>query len=242
QFKEKLITNVSHDFRTPLTNLIGYTQLLESQRFGDLTSRQLEIVYVIQNNARRMKHLIENVAQFVRGKKNYPHYQKERIDLKEVVISAFRDHALSASSQDLEFDIICRDEDYIVEGNENLISRLLDNLLSNAVKFTNPGGRVALRIEKGDKEVILSVEDTGIGIEEGDLPKIFERFMQAHRGERDHLGGLGIGLSICKEIADFHEARIEVDSTPGKGSTFRVIWRAGSIPEVVELQSEGVSD
>ncbi len=223
--KEKLIANVSHDFRTPLTNLIGYTQLLGTSASGSLSESQIGFLDVIQNNAKRMKHLIENIAQFAHDEEPFAKFTMESVDLRELAFAALRSHALVANDQNIELEMVCEDVNYEVVGSETLLERLLDNLLSNAIKFSDTGGKVTIRLNRDDDRTTLSVEDQGIGIDPDDLSMIFDRFSQFHRGRKDHTGGLGIGLSICKEIADFHHAKIEVDSTLDKGSNFTLTWQ-----------------
>ncbi|MCA9410491.1 MAG: hypothetical protein KC944_04735 [Candidatus Omnitrophica bacterium] len=224
EFREKLITNVSHDFRTPLTNLIGYAQMLGSDPRGNLDENQREFVDIIQNNARRMKRLIENVAQSLQGEDPLEKYPKVPVDLREIAFDTLKSHALSAQDQRIELELVCSEERVEVIGSDVLIGRLLDNLLSNAIKFSNPDSEVQIRITQEKERTELAVIDEGIGIHSQDLPRIFDRFSQLHHGLKDHVGGLGIGLSICKEIADYHNAEILVDSTIDSGSTFTVVW------------------
>ncbi len=234
EFREKLITNVSHDFRTPLTNLIGYAQMLGSNPSGNLDTDQREFVEIIQNNANRMKRLIENVDQSLRGEGPLDKHLKSLVDLQEIAFDATRSHALLAEDQHIELELVCSQSRVEVLGSDVLIARLLDNLLSNAIKFSNPGGKVRMTIDQDENRTLLAVEDEGIGIHSQDLPIIFDRFSQAHRGLKDHMGGIGIGLSICKEIADYHQADISVESTLDEGSCFTVIWKREK-PETTEM-------
>ncbi|MCA9432412.1 MAG: HAMP domain-containing histidine kinase, partial [Candidatus Omnitrophica bacterium] len=213
-----------HDFRTPLTNLIGYAQMLGSDPRGNLDENQREFVDIIQNNARRMKRLIENVAQSLQGEDPLEKYPKVPVDLREIAFDTLKSHALSAQDQRIELELVCSEERVEVIGSDVLIGRLLDNLLSNAIKFSNPDSEVQIRITQEKERTELAVIDEGIGIHSQDLPRIFDRFSQLHHGLKDHVGGLGIGLSICKEIADYHNAEILVDSTIDSGSTFTVVW------------------
>lgn len=224
--REKLITNVSHDFRTPLTNLIGYTKMLSSSAAPHLSPDHREFLDVIGNNASRMKRLIENVAQSLDRKDPRERFPLQPIDLREIAFDAVKSHALTARDQGIDIVLVCAETPVEIEGSDILIARLLDNLLSNAIKFSNPGGKIRMRIEEREDRVRLAVEDEGIGIHSHDLPVIFERFRQVHHGLKDHVGGLGIGLSICKEIADYHGAEIEVESSIEVGSVFTVSFPA----------------
>ncbi|MCB9767758.1 MAG: hypothetical protein H6752_06140 [Candidatus Omnitrophica bacterium] len=225
-FKERLIANVSHDFRTPLTSLQGYAQLLASKSPGKLTEEQEEFIQIILDNANRMGLLIQNVAQAVRSEGMDRPLELKPVSLMEVAWNSIRAHSIRAKDQKIDLEMIAegKEEDLYILASKILVERLLDNLISNGIKFTKPGGKVLVRLDNNDDSVILSVEDSGIGIDESEIPNLFKRFHKAESGEMDHAGGLGLGLSICKEIADLHGAEIEVESVKGKGSTFRVIW------------------
>ena len=110
----------------------------------------------------------------------------------------------------------------VVDGDPHRLAQVVDNLVSNAIKFTPRGGRVAVRVERTPGAVALEVTDTGIGIEQDDLGRLFDRMYRAGEAERRHIQGTGLGLTIVKAIVDAHEATIAVTSEPGKGTTFRV--------------------
>jgi signal transduction histidine kinase len=223
-FKDRLMTNISHDFRTPLTSLIGYAELLASKVPGPLTPQQEEFLATILDNATRMENLLQNVTQIIAdgGIEGQP--LREFFDLQEVLWNSVKSHAFRARDRDIEIEILPEGEDFWIVGAKDLVGRLVDNLIWNAVKFSNNGGKVTVRITNEEAAVVLCVTDNGIGIGPDDIGRIFDRYYRADHGQRDYAGGLGIGLSICKEIADYHQATIEVESEPGKGSTFRVIW------------------
>ena len=110
----------------------------------------------------------------------------------------------------------------IIDGDPHRLAQVVENLVSNAIKFTPSGGSVAVRVERTDGAVALEVSDTGIGIEQQDLGRLFDRMYRADEAERRHIQGTGLGLTIVKAIVDAHEATIAVSSEPGVGTTFRV--------------------
>jgi signal transduction histidine kinase len=223
-FKEKLIGNVSHDFRTPLTSLIGYSELLATEKHGPLTGEQREFLEIIRSNAERMQEIVRNTAQWMAAEGKPPDPTMETLDLLKIAFQSVQSHNVRAHDLGVNLELRCEGEDFWILGSEILIGSLVDNLISNAVKYTNPGGRVTVRLAANETDVRLRVEDTGIGIREEDLPRIFDRFFQADHGTREYAGGLGIGLSICKEIADLHEADIQVESKEGEGTAFEVTF------------------
>jgi signal transduction histidine kinase len=109
-----------------------------------------------------------------------------------------------------------------VRADETRLQEVLYNLLDNALKYSAPGGQIRLQAQKHGKEVALSVSDTGVGISNVDLPRIFERFYRADKARSRELGGTGLGLSIVKHIAQMHGGRVEAESELGRGSTIRV--------------------
>ena len=113
-------------------------------------------------------------------------------------------------------------ENITIDGDQKLLYRLFSNLLDNAIKYTSPGGNICISLKDLENEVIVSIRDTGIGISENDHDKIFDRFFRVDASRSRDTGGVGLGLSICKNIADLHKGKIEVKSTIGKGSTFLV--------------------
>lgn len=114
-------------------------------------------------------------------------------------------------------------EEMSVEADEELMSQVWINLLHNAMKFTLSGGEIAVRLERAGERAAVSFTDTGIGIRDEDMPHIFERFYKADKSRNRSAGGSGLGLALVKKIVDMHEGEIQATSTPGEGSTFRVL-------------------
>lgn len=126
-------------------------------------------------------------------------------------------------------------------GDRGRIAEIVDNLLSNALRYTDAGGTVTLELGEAGEDVLLDVSDTGIGIREQDLAYIFERFWRAEPSRARRTGGAGIGLAIVRELVRAHDGRIDVDSAPGRGSTFRVVLPAlkgdPAAPRLARLQA-----
>lgn len=221
QAKDEFISTTSHELRTPLTSILGYTELLVDGDLGELSPAQRKAVQSISRNAARLRQQVEDLLFFTehRSANDLPH---TTVALKEPVAAAI--------SAQVSFDdkavLISRSVDPAarVQGDLSLLTRLVANLVSNAVKFTPAGGevRVSTRVE-GDKAV-LEVSDTGIGMSPADHERIFDKFFRSQRSYGDATAGAGLGLAIVKEISIMHGASLELRSSEGEGSCFRVAF------------------
>jgi two-component system phosphate regulon sensor histidine kinase PhoR len=216
--------NVSHELRTPITSIKGYLEtVLESDRaLGRETRRHLEVV---GRNAERLGAIIEDLLTLARLEEPQRAQALERSDtsVQQIVDSALEEFRTPA--RDRNITLRARVEPGLrLRVNAPLLGRALANLLSNAVKFAPPGTAVIVGGRRRDAdEVELAVTDEGPGIAAQHLPRLFERFYRVDRGRSRELGGTGLGLAIVKHIARVHGGRAEVESTPGKGSTFRIV-------------------
>ena len=219
--KTQFIYNISHDLKTPLTNINGFAKLLSEGYFGELNPEQKEHLGIIISEADRLMQLIQqmlDVAKLTSG--------RIKLDLQKVNIADLSDNpsikslAEVAQKKGLAFEWIV---DYNVPeiiADPNRLIQVLVNLLSNAIKFTEHGGIKVHALRKG-KNVRIEVIDTGIGISKEDKAKLFRKFSQLHKGLVKQEGsGTGLGLVIAKEIVNLHGGKIGVVSELGKGSTF----------------------
>ncbi|MBC7391469.1 MAG: response regulator [Opitutaceae bacterium] len=222
QLKIKFLTNISHEFRTPISLIIGpVDQLIQNDVNSSSTHGQLNI---IKRNARRLLNLVNHLLDF-RNIKTH----EEKLNLTEGDFIAFsRD--LSESFEDhaerkhIQFKFNSNLRDYYTLFDHNKIERILFNLLSNAFKFTLKGGMVGLEISENKEKngLLVTVTDTGIGIREDYKEKIFDRFFQSDSTALILNQGSGIGLSIAQEFVKIHDGSIRVESTLGKGTTFTI--------------------
>ncbi|GAB3654264.1 two-component regulator propeller domain-containing protein [Echinicola sediminis] len=218
KLKINFFTNISHEFRTPLTLIIGpIERLIASYRLDEEGNRHL---HVVQQNAQRLKKLINQLMDFRKA-------EEKRISLNLVR----RDMVSFLNATLHQFDYLARQnniavlKDFEVDElemcfDENKLDIVFYNLLSNAFKFTKPGGKISLGLKKPDQEglVAIYVKDNGIGIPAEEQDKIFESFYQANH----QFAGTGIGLSLSRSYIDLHQGKINLKSTLGKGSTFTV--------------------
>ena len=216
QLKSDIIANVSHELRTPITIAKGYIELAREEK--DERARR-ELLNTAVKALVRLNDIVDDlisVADIARGKFRL---NPRRIRLGEVVRRAVEEKQESARARDLklELQLEC---DVSMFADPAKLQRVLLNLIDNAIKFNRPGGRVTVRVECREREVLFSVSDTGIGIPKEKLKDIFKPLTQLDPSTTRHYGGTGTGLAVAKKVVEMHGGRIWVESTPGKGSTF----------------------
>ncbi|MEK7312157.1 MAG: HAMP domain-containing sensor histidine kinase, partial [Chloroflexota bacterium] len=218
KLKDELIQNVSHELRTPLTFILGYVELMQTQGIGPLTPEQAEGLEIVRRKCITLTKVVNDIVSLQRLKLSG--LERRPVKLNVLLRQTMQAARISAehSGQKLIFE--APDKDVLVMADEERIGQVLDNLLSNAVKFNQPHGKVMLRLQEQDSEVRVEVEDTGIGISAEKLARIFDRFYQADGGTARRYGGMGLGLTICREIIEAHGGRIWGESEVGKGSRF----------------------
>ncbi len=227
QMKTDFLASISHELRTPLAPIIGYVELLLSGHPGPLTARQRSGLEIIAESVQRLKGLIEQLLAFVQlGRGEFTlHLTEIPIDLLlQAKVEAFQG---KARAKGLALTLAVPAALPRVIADLGGIAQVLDLLLDNAVKFTPEGGRICLaaRPVTGEEFVEISVSDTGIGIPEDQLEKIFQHFYQVDSSATRQYGGTGLGLALAKRIVEGHGSRIQVESRVGQGSTFRFLLR-----------------
>ena len=219
--QRRFVADASHELRTPLTSIHSYAQMLEEWALRDPHIGP-ESVAAIKRESERMKGLVENLLELARGDEGMKLHLKDN-NLTEVVEEAAESARATVNGKEVLIE--CPSPKQRVQGVSAVFDRerlrqALSILLDNAVKYTpqEEGGRVSMRIVQEDASVGVEVSDTGIGIPEEQIPHVFERFYRAEEARSTE--GLGLGLSIARQIAEDHGGSIEVRSKPGEGSTF----------------------
>jgi len=220
EVKDEFVALVSHELRTPLTSIVGYSQLLEDE--PGLPERAQRHLTVIQRNAERLRRLIGDLLDVAQRDRGVPlSIERAPVDLAALVRESLGAAAAAAEAAGIAVHYTGPDT-VIADLDGQRIAQVVDNLVSNAVKYTESGGRVAVSLTVHADEVCLEVSDTGIGIEEADLDRLFGRFFRSAEAERRAVAGAGLGLAITKDIVEGHGGRIDVSSRVGHGSTFRI--------------------
>lgn len=218
--REDLIATVSHEMRTPLTSIIGYLELVleSSDALPGATRGMLEVVH---QNAHRELALVNDLLTVASVGAEGP--GDEVVDLAEVVVASVVNAAPVAHGRGIFLTHLSTAELTAVRGRPHRLRQVVDNLVTNALKFTPSGGVVTVCAEVVDGHACVTVTDTGVGIAVDELPMIFERLYRTPAAIAACTPGAGIGLSIVQSITQAHGGRVEVASTLGEGSTFRVL-------------------
>jgi signal transduction histidine kinase len=220
RLKNEFIQNVSHELRSPLALIRGYAELLHSGELGGLAPEQQEPVEVIARRSRMLSSLVEDITLILRAETRP--LSREPLALGDLAQAAVEDFRVVAGQSDLKLNLEISPDLPSVDGESTYLRRVLDNLLNNAIKFTSAGGRINVRVWQDEKDVLLQVSDTGIGIPPDQQERIFERFYQVDGSSRRRYGGVGLGLALVKELVTLHDGTVQVESEVGKGSTFTV--------------------
>ena len=222
RLKDEFLATLSHELRTPLQSVLGYTRML---REGTLKGAQSSVaIEVIERNATSLKQIIEDVLDVSRIVSGRLRLNVQAVDLPNVLRDAVASIMPSAQSRGIRVETVVEPLSTPISGDPDRIQQILWNLLSNAVKFTDRGGKIQVRLSRVNSHVEISVSDTGLGIDPGFLPFVFDRFRQADATFAREHGGLGLGLSIAKQLAEQHGGTILVASGGvGQGATFTVM-------------------
>jgi len=221
QMRKDFVANVSHELRTPLAAIRGYAETLADGAAEDAATA-LRFSGRILEQCRRLGDLLEDLLTLSRLEGTEPLRARGPVELRGLAQEAVEMVAAHAVAKSIAVEIE-PGPPVTVEGDAEELLRLLANLLDNAIKYNRPGGDVRLRTAEAGGEARIEVTDSGIGIAASHLPRIFERFYRVDKGRAREEGGTGLGLAIVKHVAQAHQGRIEVESEPGRGSTFRVL-------------------
>lgn len=219
EIKRDLAVSVAHEFRTPLTSIRGFVEALEDE-VGEPS--HLEYLAVIRRNTERLIRITEDLQLIARVESRGRLLDLERLELGGVLegLRPMFQPMLGQKGLSLALEV---DPDLPpIQGDRFMVEQVFVNLVENAIRYTREGG-ISVRLRPGEQSVVAEVSDTGEGIPEKDLARVFERFYVVDRSRSRQAGGTGLGLAIVKNIVAQHNGRIDVRSTVGKGTTFTVI-------------------
>lgn len=218
--KGKFLSMMSHDLRTPLTAIYGNAQLLAADELGPLNEEQRQMVREIADACKLQMTMIGDILEFARLDSGRIHVQPAEVLVCDAVSRAEVLVRVVAQEAGLTMDTEACDGDTCVLADPGRLQQILLNLLTNAIKFTPPGGRIAVTCESRDDRVRIRVSDTGIGIAPEQLAKIFSPFVQLDAGQAIPARGVGLGLSISRDLARAMNGDVTAESAEGRGSTF----------------------
>ncbi len=219
--RRDMVAAVSHDLRTPLASLQGYLETLELKNDTLTEDEKRDYLKLALGHGERLSRLIADLFELATLEADDAQLNAEPFLINELANDVAQKFKLEAEKKNLRLTTEISETVPFVSGDIGLMERVLDNLIGNAIKYTPEGGAIVLSVATADGEVATAVTDTGPGIAAGDLPHIFDRFYQVDRSRPATAKGAGLGLAIAQRILHLHGRAIEVDSTPGAGTTFR---------------------
>ena len=218
--RQDFTANVSHELKTPLTAISGYAELLEGGMVG--AEKQNHFYHEIRKNADRLLALINDILRLSDLDRKDSELHFTEVDLYETVSECME--VLSVNAKQRNVTIELEGKTSIVCGNKDMLKELVENLGQNAIRYNNPNGKVKISVGTIDGQVALTVKDNGIGIPVSEQQRIFERFYRVDKSRSKATGGTGLGLAIVKHIVEIHDAKIELESAPGAGTTISVLF------------------
>jgi len=217
--RQDFVANVSHEFKTPLTAIQGFAETLLAGALEDPRSNR-RFLEIIREHAARLARLTDDLLKLARIEAGKLELQFSDVDLRDLVERCAETTRLKAARKRLELDLEVPAGLPAVHGDAMLLREVLQNLLDNAIQYTPEGGHIQVRATAGEREAVVTVADTGIGIPLAEQERIFERFYRVDAARSREAGGTGLGLSIAKHIVEAHQGRLWVESEIGHGSQF----------------------
>ena len=222
QLRQEFSANVSHELKTPLTSISGFAELMATGTVPPETV--VDFSKNIQGEAQRLIALVEDIIKLSRLDENAGLPASERVDLYELSEDVIDSLRAVAAQQEVRLSLT--GEHAEIDGVWQLLNEMIYNLCDNAIKYNRPGGSVSVEVARRNDQVLVSVADTGIGIPEAARERVFERFYRVDKSHSRSIGGTGLGLSIVKHGAQYHGAKVSLQSTLGEGTTVTLAFPA----------------
>ena len=217
--RRDFVANVSHEFRTPLTAIQGFSETLLGGAMNDPQNRD-RFLGIILEHARRLARLTDDLLMLSKMDADRLELELRRLPVEQLVAGCVETAQPRAVEKDLRLSVNLGQKLPDIAGDRRRLTEVLQNLLDNAIQYTPAGGQIMVSAERHDGDVVFTVSDTGIGIPQADQPRIFERFYRVDVARSREVGGTGLGLSIAKHLMEAHGGRLWVESEVGQGSQF----------------------
>lgn len=218
KLKSEFVSNISHELRTPLASVVGFAETIATD--SDLPKETIkEFSEIILSEGRRLAKIINDVLDFSRLETGQEELKKEEFEIQKLIDEVESDFKNEINQKELVLSKEYPQKEVKIYADRKRLKQALDNLVSNAIKYTPKGGRINLMVNDFEKEIEIIVSDTGIGIPEKELPKLFQKFSKIYRPNAP-VSGAGMGLAVVKQIIDLHKGVIRVKSEENKGTTF----------------------
>ena len=225
--KSEFLATMSHELRTPLTAIIGFSELLLEGVMGSLEEEQTDSLREILNNGASLLDMINNLLDMAKVEAGKMTLEKQKFDLSDLLQRLKQTISSLIQKKNQNLTLVLPSAPLLLNADEKRIQQVFLNLLSNAIKFTPEGGKINVKLTQGsDGERIIEVTDTGIGMRQEDLGKVFEMFQQADSSVTRKHGGTGLGLALAKQFVELHGGKIWAESELDRGTKFTVVLPA----------------
>lgn len=232
--KSGFLANMSHELRTPLNSIIGFSQMLHDEVMGTVNDQQKRYLSNVLNSSKQLELLINDILDLAKIESGKAELHIEEFDIKEIITNVLIELREIAEQKQTDINVNLHSCPMNIKADRMKIKQVMYNLVSNAIKFTPNKGRIEIDCNRDNSNNVFSVSDTGIGIREEDVDKIFSTFEQADSSYTKTYRGTGLGLALVKFLVQMHGGTVSVESTLGKGSTF--IFSLPSDVRVVKLE------
>lgn len=219
QLKSELVSTVSHELRTPLAGILGFTELMLNRSLNQ--EKQKKYLTTIHQEAVRLTNLINDFLDLQRMESGAFACSFEKVDPAPLIESIIE--TISQTTNRHHFQLIDQRSKKWLSGDQERLIQVFTNLLGNAVKFSPQGGQITVYVTNNEKSMLIKIKDEGLGIPAAEIPHVFKKFHRIDNSDRRKIGGTGLGLAVCKEIAEAHGGTITVSSEYGEGSVFSVL-------------------
>jgi len=220
EIKNNFIANVSHELRTPMASILGFAGTIIRDKDMEKETKE-EFIKIIFNESKRLSRLIENVLDIAKIDAGKYKMVRKKINLEKIIVEVIETLSSKADSRQIGLNYSIENDIPEIEAAPDEMKEVVINLIDNAIKYTDPKGEIDVRLEVKNTFLQLSVKDDGIGIAKEDVGKIYDKFFRVENTKRESQG-TGLGLAIVKEFISQHNGTIDIETEPGKGSTFIV--------------------
>jgi len=218
KIKKDFVVNVSHELRTPLTAIKGYVETLEEE----VNEKAGDYLKIIKKHTDRLILIVKDLLLLSELEEKETKLEPEKVDVRSLIENVLAIFEQQLKEKKLKTEIKVVNKIPLIKGDPFKLEQMFLNIIDNAVKYTKRG-KITISLKKEDKDLAVEIEDTGIGIPDEHLSRVFERFYVVDKSRSRSLGGTGLGLSIVKHIALLHNGKVNVESAPGKGTKFKIL-------------------
>lgn len=220
KLKTEFLANVSYELRTPLTSIMGFSEMLDEEYLGKLNKKQKDYLRGIIDSSSELMTLINDILDVASMEAGYLRLDVKEFDIHTMVTSLGKIVSFRCKTAGISLAIECEKKIGNLLGDEKRLKQVMFNLVNNSIKFTSKGGEIKINVKNSTKDkVLFTVEDNGVGIDKNKIDKVFDRFYKSNSAIKSHKSGTGLGLSAVKSIIELHGGKVTIKSKKGKGTT-----------------------